>query len=367
MNQDFFYMLVSGSKKGAFAAMLRFCLAAAAQLYAVTIRIRNLLYDKHIFKIHHHEAVVISIGNITLGGTGKTPLVAWLCNFLHHKNLNCVILTRGYKTRIKKNVSKYNITDTATDEPAILAENCPNAKVIINPDRIAGAAEAIEKFAAEILIMDDGFQHRRLARGLDIVTIDATRPFGYEKIFPAGLLREPLSSLKRAHAVVITRCDQVSESDLNTIKTKLHAINPDIVIAKSIHSAAYAKTSENKNIPIQNLKAQKIFAFCGIGNPDAFFKTINALGAELTGSKTFNDHYSYSESDLADIYQQARFAKAGIILTTQKDWTKIRYLDLDKKNVQLAYLAIEIKFLEAEDRLRCLIEDKLESKISKRK
>lgn len=364
MNQDYFYMLVTGRKKGFFTAVLKGLLAAAALIYMVVIKLRNLLYDKQVFKTHCQKAVVISVGNITLGGTGKTPLVAWLCNLLNNKNLRCAVLTRGYKTYTKKPAAGECIQDAATDEPAILAENCPNTKVIINPDRVAGAAEATAKFTAEILIMDDGFQHRRLARDLDIVTIDATQPFGYEKIFPAGLLREPLSSLKRSHAVVITRCDQVSESDLNKIETMLRSMNPGLIIAKSIHSVTQAKTKENKDIRIKDYNGKKIFAFCGIGNPNAFFGTIRTF-ADLVGSKIYNDHHRYTESDLADIYEQARIAKADIILTTQKDWTKIRYLAFDKKNMQLAYLIIEIKFLEAEDKLRCLIEDKLEGKISK--
>ena len=211
MNQTFYHKLVSGHIKSRTAVLLRAVLAIAATIYAIIIRLRNLFYDKQVFKTHHSKAVVISIGNITLGGTGKTPLVVWLCNFLHQKNPSFAVLTRGYKTKTKKSPTGNDMPDTMTDEPAILSENCPQVKVIINPDRVAGAVEAIKKFGAKILIMDDGFQHRRLARDLDIVTIDATQPFGYEKIFPAGLLREPLTSLRRADAVVITRCDQISE------------------------------------------------------------------------------------------------------------------------------------------------------------
>ena len=211
--------------------------------------------------------------------------------------------------------------------------------------------------------MDDGFQHRRLTRDLDIVTIDATLPFGYDKIFPAGLLREPVTSLMRASAVVITRCNQVTESELSKIENKLRAINPNMQIAQSIHAAVNIKSTENIETSINHLKGKKIYAFCGIGNPNAFLNTIKALGPESADSKIFNDHYQYTESCLADIFEQARLAEADMILTTQKDWTKIKPLTSYENDIPLAYLTIEIKFLAGEDKLRCLIKDALEGKI----
>ncbi len=367
MNQDFYYKLVSGQKKGCFTALLKILLTVVAQVYSIIITLRNLLYNKKMFKTYHKEAIVINIGNITIGGTGKTPLVVWLCNLLLERNINCAILTRGYKTSNSQNLSRTESRELTTqnyfDEPAILSENCPQSKVIVNPDRVAGAAEAISKFAARVLIMDDGFQHRRLARNLDIITIDSTRPFGYGKIFPAGLLREPVNSLRRADAAVITRCDQIAASELNKIENKLQAINPDMIIARSVHAIVSAKTTDGKNINIENINGKKIFAFCGIGNPNAFLNTIKALGAELAGSKIHNDHYQYTDACLADIYKQARHTKVDLILTTQKDWTKIKHLTLDMNGIPLAYLTIEIKFLEGEDKLRHLIEETLAGKI----
>jgi len=370
MNQDFYYKLISGHKKGYIAAFLNTLLAVIACIYSIIIKLRNLLYNSKIFKTHHHEAIVISIGNITTGGTGKTPLVIWLCNFLLEQDINCAILTRGYKAEKKSNMSRIESGEIKTqnyiDEPAILSESCPKSKVIVNPDRVVGAAEAIEKYAANVLIMDDGFQHRRLVRDLDIVTIDATLPFGYGKILPAGLLREPVDSLKRADVVVLTRCDQIAASELNRIENKLQAVNPDMIIARSAHKVVGAKTTNGKSINSENLNGKKIFAFCGIGNPNAFLNTITTLGAELAGTKIHNDHYRYTETCLAEIYERAGLAKADLILTTQKDWTKIRCLTPRTKGLPLAYLAIEIKFLAGEDKLRRLIDDVLAGKILRR-
>jgi tetraacyldisaccharide 4'-kinase len=362
MNQVFYYKLISGQNKSYTAVLINMLLAVAAKGYLLVIKLRNFLYDKTFFKTHHCDPAVISVGNITLGGTGKTPLVIWLCKLLQQQNVPCAILTRGYKTTQNPKSGTQNFSD----EPAILAESCPQAKVIVNPDRVAGASEAIRNFDASVLIMDDGFQHRHLSRDLDIVTIDAIRPFGYEKIFPAGLLREPISSLKRAQAVVITRCDQTSEPELERIEHRLKTFNPDLILARSIHSAVYARTYDNKNIDIEYFRGKKIFAFCGIGNPNAFFNTLRALGAELTGSKIFDDHFSFTEGCLDDIYKHAQRTEADMILTTQKDWTKIGHLTLNTQDVPLAYLVVDIKFLSGEDKLRSLINQTLKDKISKK-
>jgi len=371
-------------------------LGISAICYSLVVRLRNLLYSNGMLKVHHVDAAVICVGNITTGGTGKTPLVVWLCNLITQnpklkiQNCKCAILTRGYKARAQENAG-------FKDEIAILAESCPEAEVIVNPDRVAGAAEAINKYSAKVLIMDDGFQHRRLARDLDIAAIDATQPFGYGKMLPAGLLREPVSSLNRAGAVVITRCDQVTEAQLSELELKLRAINPGIVIAKSIHAAVSVKYPEPTVIPakagiqkdnkkmdsclrracpvldtgndnIEQLKGKKIFAFCGIGNPDAFLNTIKNLGAELAGSKVYDDHYHYTDACLTQISEQAEEVGAVLILTTQKDWTKVisnfkSQISDFKLPLPFAYLAIEIKFLSGEDKLTALINDTLAGKI----
>jgi tetraacyldisaccharide 4'-kinase len=328
--------------------------------------VRNFLYSKGWLKTRHVNATVFSIGNITVGGTGKTPLVIWLCKFLQQKGIQCAILTRGYRTRRHNRASSIEYRASSIDEPAILTESCPQAKVIVNPDRAAGAVEAINKFGAKVLIMDDGFQHRRLQRNLDIVTIDATCPFGYGKMLPAGLLREPVTSLKRADAVVITRSDQVQQAELHKIEENLQQINPNMIVARSMHEPVCAKLADNREIAIDSLKGRRIFAFCGVGNPQAFLNTIRSLGVGPVGSKIYNDHHHYIDADVSNIREQARVCGANLILTTQKDWTKIRHLVLTKEGIPLVYLAVELKFLSGEDKLKGLIEDELSGKILKK-
>jgi len=364
LNQQRFYKLISGQTRGFGASCLRFFLGAAAKPYAAIIALRNLAYSKGWLKVHTAGAAVISVGNITVGGTGKTPLVIWLCKFLQQKEIQCAVLTRGYKTHTKKQATSDERRATRTDEPAILTESCPQAKVIINPDRVAGAGEAVSKFKANALIMDDGFQHRRLARDLDIVTIDAMRPLGYGKMLPAGLLREPVAALKRADAVVITRCDQAGEGKLAELEKKLRLLNPDMTIARSIHRPVCAKSIDGSQISIDELKDKRILAFCGIGNPDAFFNTVNGLGCDIVSSKIYDDHHQYTDDCLAGIYEQAGHLKADLILTTQKDWAKITQLAPVKKDIPLAYLAIELKFISGEDKITRLIEDALAGKIT---
>jgi tetraacyldisaccharide 4'-kinase len=370
LNQEFYRKLISGQNRGLSAVSLRFCLAFTAAGYSLIVRLRNFLYSKGWLKTHRVNAVVFSIGNITAGGTGKTPLVIWLCNYLTQnsniktKNYGCAILTRGYKATQNSKLKTQNYGD----EPAIIAEDCPQAKVIVNPDRVAGAIEAISKFGVNVLIMDDGFQHRRLARDIDVITIDARLPFGYGKLLPAGLLREPVTELKRANAVVISRCNQITEAKLIELEKKLQQINPNMIIAHSIHAPVCAKGIGNNEIGLEKLNGEKIFAFCGIGNPEAFLETIKDLGCELVGSNVYNDHHKYAESDIADICRRAESSKANLILTTQKDWAKIAPFILKVQNsglsIQLAYVKIELKFISGEEKLRVLIEKALSGKIA---
>ncbi|MHC4329034.1 MAG: tetraacyldisaccharide 4'-kinase [Planctomycetota bacterium] len=394
MNYEQRYRRLISGQGGFGACLLRILLWIVSIDYSLVVRLRNLLYSKRWFKAHHVDAAVLCVGNITVGGTGKTPLVVWLYNQVlsnfksQMSDFACAILTRGYKATQNSKLKTQNLID----EVGVLAESCPEAEVIVNPDRIAGAAEAIGKFGAKVLIMDDGFQHRRLARDLDIVAIDATQPFGYGKMLPAGLLREPVTSLKRAGAVVITRCNQTIEAELGKLEEKLRAVNPDLVIARSVHAAVSIQYAEPFVIPakagiqkddtkmdscfrmndnIEQLKGKKVFAFCGIGNPDGFFNTVQALGCELVGSKAFDDHYHYKDACLADIRTQAEELGADMVLTTQKDWTKLisdsRFQISDSQSSPpFAYLTIEIQFLAGEDKLKGLIESTLAGKISQK-
>jgi len=289
---------------------------------------------------------VISVGNITTGGTGKTPLVVWLCRLLGEKSLKCAVVTRGYKSA----------KGLVSDEPAILARACPKAKVLVNADRVAAAGRAVNEFAAEVLVMDDGFQHRRLGRDLDIVAIDATRPFGYDRLLPAGLLREPKRAIRRADAVVITHYDQSTATDIELLEKQIRRIKPDIVIAKAIHRHRCARGTGEVSYDLDELRQKAIFAFCGIGNPEAFLDRLKAHGMNIVGSRVYNDHHNYTEADFAEIRKQALSLGAEMILSTEKDWVKTALVAGRFTDILFAYLAVELEFVDGRDRIEGLID-----------
>ncbi len=345
MSQSTYLRIISGEATGLLGEAVRGTLTVLSWPYSAVVRVRNHLYTAGWLKAHAVGIPVVCVGNLTTGGTGKTPLVVWLCRYLQEKHICCSILTRGYKTP----------KGEASDEPALLAALCPGAAVVVNPDRVAGAAEAICRHDAQLLVMDDGFQHRRLSRDLDIVAIDATRAFGYGKVLPAGLLREPVTGLRRAHAVVLTRCDQVSADTLKRIEEDIHRIHPGLLVARSVHAPTGIRTLTGTGIEVRQLHGQRIFAFCGIGNPKSFFRTVEHAGGVLVESTVYDDHYRYAVGDLERIYRKAARRKASLILTTQKDWTKIAPL-ASPGEPPLACLTVELQITAGAERLTALID-----------
>lgn len=346
MNKIFWRKLVTCENSPSGYKLLRSVLYVCSVFYSIAVILRNRLYDLSIFRKTKVDAAVISIGNITTGGTGKTPLVAWLCNYFTEKAVTTAILTRGYKIR----------NSDLADEPAMLAKTCPKAKIMVNPDRTTGAKKAITEYGAKLLIMDDGFQHRKLARDVDIVAIDATEPFGCEKLLPAGLLREPVGSLKRADAVVITRINQKQPTKIQEIKDRITEINPNIVFAAAIHKPVCAKLIKDKKITPDELAGKKVYAFCGIGNPNAFFQTLDELALNIVGKKVYNDHHRYTDSDIAAICQEGRYKQAEMIITTQKDWIKTALLCIEKFDIPIAFLAVELEFINGQQEITALVE-----------
>jgi len=346
LSQRTYLRIISGQAPGLVGEAARGMLTVLSWPYAAVVRVRNQLYTSGRLKAHRVGVPVICAGNLTTGGTGKTPLVVWLCRYLREKQVRCAILTRGYKTQ----------EGEVSDEPALLAAQCPGVAVIVNPDRVAGAAEAICSHEAQVLIMDDGFQHRRLSRDLDIVAIDATRTFGYGRVLPAGLLREPVTGLRRAHAVVLTRCDQVSAETLKRIEEDICRINPDLVVARSIHAPTGIRTCAGTEIEVEQLRGQRVFAFCGIGNPPSFFHTIEHAGGVLVGSTAYDDHYRYTDGDLDRIHRKATRRKASLVLTTQKDWAKVSRLAGPRDDPPLACLTVELRITAGQQRLTVLID-----------
>lgn len=301
-------------------------LSLIASIYGKLISVRNRLYDKGVLATFDLGARTISIGNITTGGTGKTPLVAYVAGLLADRGEKVCILTRGYgrkdaKRRVIVSDGETVLVDAATggDEPVELARKLvgKNVVVIADADRVAAAEWAKRKFGVTVFVLDDGFQHRRARRDVDIVCIDATNPFGGRKMLPAGRLREPLSGLQRADVIVITRTDLVE--DISDLRSQIsdHGSEAEVFESRTI-MGGFSAPNGSKTGSQQGLA----FAFCGLGNPESFFEELRRSDIQLAGTMTFADHHCYSQNDIAEIVRAARGVGAELLLTTAKDAVK---------------------------------------------
>ncbi len=329
-------------------------LRLSAFLYRKIIELRNALYDKGVLDTHDLGARTISIGNITAGGTGKTPLVAYVANILAARGETVCILTRGYGRKDARNrvlVSNGEQIlaepDVAGDEPVELAKRLlGKAVVIADADRVAAAEWALRKFGVTAFILDDAFQHRKAKRDVDIVCIDATDPFGAGKVLPAGRLREPLQNIARSDVIVITRANLVE--NVENLKSEVLDLSPGSRIFVSENKIIRLTELENFHAMRQEIKngeiLRKAFGFCGIGNPDNFFDQLRQENIEVVSTCVFRDHHVYTEPDVAKIERLAAESKAEILLTTAKDAVKLSHL---KFNTPCFVVEMEIVIDEA--------------------
>lgn len=298
-------------------------------LYKAVTKTRLVAYNRGLLPVTKLPAPVISIGNLTTGGTGKTPLVEWVCRTLAHKRKVC-ILTRGYGrtnpgSRVIVSDGSNVLTSAAEagDEPLLLAQNLKGlAAVISDPNRIAAGKWAIENLGAEVFVLDDGFQHLALARDLNILTVDATNPWGGGKLLPAGRLREPRSALSRADCVIVTRADQSDKLvSLHAEIQRLMGSGPVVtseMVVKGITRMNSERVDELLSLP------QPAAAFCAIGNPESFFELLREGGVDPIFTRIFRDHHQYKTADLDLFVQESKKAGALSIITTAKDAVKLQ-------------------------------------------
>jgi len=346
-------MLISGKNRSVGAVLLRSLLTGASVPYTAAVRSRNLMYDSGLLSSYGVAVPVISIGNITTGGTGKTPLVIWLCRYLSQKGLRVAVLTRGYKTTAGE----------VSDEPALLVKSCPGVQVFVNPDRVAGAKKAIEQFHCEALVLDDGFQHRRLMRDLNILAIDATCPFGYSKLLPGGLLREPVSAIRRANAVIITRFDLATAEQIAQIETTIRNIAGEIPIALATHRLTHLVTPTGQTAPLETLKQKKLYVYCGIGNPQAFVNCLTECGMTVTETRFFNDHHVFTLPDIKAIADDAVKSGADIAICTPKDWVKSAVFCRQIERISFGSIAMELDFAANSDTIKALVDQTIKKKL----
>ena len=362
-------------------------IAPFSSLYGLGMSLRAALYHRGILRRHTLPAPVISVGNITTGGTGKTPLVRWLAENLApyftsqsadttHQTLHAplCILSRGYGRQPSSNgklervvVSDgYRILACAAqggDEPRLLAEGLLNiAAVISDADRVAAARWAHAHFGTKLFILDDGFQHLRVRRDFDAVAVDATNPFGGGRMLPRGRLREPLSSLRRADAIVLTRAEQVADvSDIIT-RLKVESRERPIFIARTHTGSVLPLECSASLSDSGDLMEQPIAALCAIGNPKNFVHHLTREGYQVRHTSFFPDHHRYTQTDVATFERQARLRGARAILTTTKDAVKLRGMIFT-----MPCFIVEIEFaIDEAERLLQMISGKLNKRMETR-
>jgi tetraacyldisaccharide 4'-kinase len=340
--------IVSGNRQDLAAAIARGTLGLLEKPYAGAIGLRNRYYDRSAGAVKAVKVPVISVGNLTMGGTGKTPMVAWLAQEMLQRGRTPVIVSRGYRAKPQKTSAGQK---RATAEPALNDEGqelqwrLPGVAHVQNPDRVQGAQVAIDLHGADVIVLDDGFQHRRLHRDLNIVLIDATQPFGYDRVFPRGTLREPVTALRRADVVIVTRSDQVDEATLAHIRQRATPLCPHAVWSHARHQATHLANAEQQ-APIETLRSSRVAAFCAIGRPDAFRQTLEDCGQPLVGFREFHDHHTFREDDFASLAKWAQSLAADALVCTQKDFVKIDPTFFTAMPVWS--LAIELTFAEVD-------------------
>ena len=304
-------------------------LTPLSAIYAGLVATGNTLYRRKIFQTHTVGAPVISVGNLTTGGTGKTPIVEIIARHLANSQRNVCVLTRGYRRegsgRVIVSDGKQILADVnqAGDEAFLLAQKLRGqAAVICDADRVAAARWATENLRSDVFVLDDGFQHQRIARDLNIAVIDATNPWGNGHVLPAGALRESPKALERADCVVLTRAD-----DLEAVAELQREIE---ILAPHVPSFT-ARTKLRRLTGVNeatNDKVTRFAAFCGIGNPKSFFDLLTRNAYSIAYQQIFRDHHKYSQNDLDTLGRKASVRDAQALVTTEKDAVKLRTLQL---------------------------------------
>lgn len=329
-----FRRVIDGSARGPAAAAARCGLALLALPYGAAVALRNAAYDRGVLRRHDAGVPVVCVGNLTLGGTGKTPLVAWVVNVLRGQGIEPAIVSRGYGAA----------RGTTSDEAAELALVLGGVNHVADRDRVAAARRAA-RHGAMAVVLDDGFQHRRLARDLDIVAVDATDPYGGGRLFPRGMLREPLAAIRRAGAVVITRAGAVDAALRRDIRQHFERACPrraPAVWAEADHVPVRLRAWDGAELPLAVLAGARVTACAGIGNPRAFRHTLAGLGAHVAHFRAFADHHAYGPADLDLLAGDARRAGAAFVATTVKDLVKLRQTAVDGRPLVAIEIALAI-------------------------
>ena len=355
--------VISKEVRGKRATCLRGFLKSLSWIFGALVQLRLLLHKHRIIRANTLGCQIISVGNVTVGGTGKTPIVETFARSLQQKGRKVAILSRGYKSRktplwekiLRKEERLPRVvsdgerlllnSDLAGDEPYMLASNLPDVVVLVDKDRVKSGKYAIKQFGCDTLVLDDGFQYLKLQHRLDIVLVDYTNPFGYNRVLPRGLLREPMRNLKRAGFIFITKCPPEGAPEL---KAKLRELNHHAEISECRHTSKYLENLYTREqIGLDFLQGKKVAAVSGIAVPESFESGLLKLGAEIVHSAQYADHHRYTQQEIIETINHAVEAGAEVIVTTEKD--AVRFPLIDRCDLPVIYLRVEIEMLSGSE------------------
>ncbi|MCX5697972.1 MAG: tetraacyldisaccharide 4'-kinase [Candidatus Omnitrophica bacterium] len=344
--KGYLYNLATDRYQGFFCGLVKIFLLVLSGIYGLIMRFLAVFYSLRPCRL---ACKVISVGNITLGGTGKTPLAEYIARLLKERGHKVAILTRGYKRKVASRQSPVASSEAMGDEAQMLSQNLAGIPIIVDADRYRGAKTAIRDHAADTVILDDGFQQWRIKKDLEIVVIDAVNPFGNRRLLPRGILREPLSSLRRADIFVLTKTDLAA--DFSAAKDYLRRINAPALIVESRHAlkSLYALADRADILPLEALKDKQVALVSGIGDPASFEEGIKKLGISIGSHFIFSDHHRYSRQDLDGIFACCRQKNITTVITTEKDAVRFGGLPIKEAGIPVFVLPIQLELTKNEE------------------
>lgn len=366
--ETYLLAVLDGTVTGKWPSTLRLLFKGLSLVFAAVVQVRLLLYFHRIIRPSTLGCQVISVGNLTVGGTGKTPAVEVFARNLQQQGRKVAILSRGYKSKelpflkkMKQRIVSGKIESpprvvsdgrhllldswTAGDEPYMLASNLPEVAVVVDKDRVKAGKYAIRELGCDTLILDDGFQYLKLGNRLDIALVDSTNPFGGGHLLPRGLLREPMRNIKRAGFIFITKCPEGGNHEL---KEELRRLNPIAEISECRHAVKYLKdVFGEKTYELNWLQGKKIASVSAIAVPESFENALHELGAEIVYACRFADHHRFTQQEIIDTINESINLGAEAVLTTEKD--AVRFPFVDRRDVPIVFMRVEIEMLSGEE------------------